>query len=274
MSNDPILGVAVHAARRAASVIVDAGRDIKRLPAHARKHADIASAAETEAENAIIATVRAAFPEHAIVGRESGEIVSELEGRTGEGKNTLKWIVDPIDGTANFVRGYPHYAVSIAHSRGGEVTHAVILDPVHDELFTATKGKGAQLNGTPIRTSTCIRLDEALVGTFFPTRTSPKLRNYLVLFDTLIAQCAGVRRAGSSALDFAYVASGRLDGFWVTNLKSWDVVAGALLVNEAGGRVGDFAGGNDYLRTNEVIAAAPSLFNPLREAIAAAIPPR
>jgi myo-inositol-1(or 4)-monophosphatase len=255
-------------------VILDAARDLKRRPAHATNQPDIALAAEVEAENAIIATVRAAFPEHAIVGREAGAIVSQIEGRPGGGRHAVKWIVDPIDGTANFVRGYPYFAVSVAVSQGGEITHAAVLDPVHDELFTATRGKGAQLNGTPIRTSMCVRLDDALVGTVFPTRSSPKMPGYLALFDALIAQCAGLRRAGACSLDLAYVAAGRLDGLWVTSLKSWDVAAGALLVTEAGGRVGDFAGGDDYARTNEVIAAAPGLFNPLREAIAAAATPR
>jgi len=268
--NDPVLAVAVRAARRAASVIVDAARDLKRLPAHAKDHGEIATGADTEAENAIIATLRAAFPNHAILGEESGEIVSQLEGGATGGPNTLKWIVDPIDGTANFVHGFPYYAVSIALTHGGEVTHAVVLDPVRDELFTAIKGKGAQLNGTPIRTSACVRLDEALVGTVFPTRTNPKMAAYLPVFNRLVTQCAGIRRAGACALDLAYVASGRLDGFWVMSLKAWDVAAGALIVKEAGGRVGDFAGGAEFLRTNEVIAAAPGIFNALREAVSAA----
>jgi myo-inositol-1(or 4)-monophosphatase len=274
MTNDPILAVAVRAAHRAASVIIDAARDLKRRPSHAKDHADIASEAETEAENAIIATLRAAFPDHAIVGEEAGEIVSQIEATNRGSGTSQKWIIDPLDGTANFVHGYPYYAISIALTHGGEVTHAVVLDPVRDELFTAIKGKGAQQNGTPIRTSTCVRLEEALVGTVFPTRTSSKLPAYLPVFDALIRQCAGIRRAGAGALDLAYVAAGRLDGFWVMSQKPWDVVAGALIVNEAGGRVGDFAGGKDFVRTNEVIASAPGIFNLLRETIAAAGPIR
>jgi myo-inositol-1(or 4)-monophosphatase len=267
--NDPVLAVAVRAARRAGAVIVDAARDLKRLPSHAKNHGDIATNADTEAENAIIATLRAAFPTHAIVGEESGEIVSQIEGSAAGSRGTFKWIVDPIDGTANFVHGFPYYAVSIALTHAGEVTHAVVLDPVHDELFTAIKDKGAQQNGTPIRTSTCVRLNNALIGTVFPTRSSPKMGAYLPVFNALLTQCAGIRRAGACALDLAYVASGRLDGFWVMSLKPWDVAAGSLIVKEAGGRVGDFAGGADFLRTNEVIAAAPGVFNELREALAA-----
>jgi myo-inositol-1(or 4)-monophosphatase len=261
------MAVAVRAARRAAAVIVDAARDLKRLPAHARNHAEIASGADTEAENAIIATLRAAFPNHAILGEEAGEIVRQLEGRGAGGPTSLKWLVDPIDGTANFVHGFPYYAVSIALMHGGDVTHAVVLDPVRDELYTAIKGKGAQLNGTPIRPSACVRLDEALVGTVFPSPSNPKMAAYLPVFNRLVTQCAGIRRAGSCALDLAYVASGRLDGFWVMSVKAWDVAAGALIVNEAGGRVGDFAGGAEFLRADEVLAAGTGVFNALREAV-------
>lgn len=264
MVSDPVLAIAVRAARRAASVIIDAARDLKRLPSHAKEHGDIVTSADTEAEDAIVATLRAAFPDHAILGEESGNIKGARDG------SGFKWIIDPIDGTANFVHGYPHYAVSIALAHGTEVTHAVVLDPVHDELFAAIKGKGAQLNGTPIRVSACTALENALVGTVFPTRASPKMSGYLPVFNALVTRCAGIRRAGACALDVAFVAAGRLDGFWVTSLSPWDVAAGALLVKEAGGRVGDFAGGSNFLRTNEVIAAAPGVFNALREGIAAA----
>ena len=208
MDKDPILAVAIHAARRAAAVLVDVSRDLKRRPSHAKDHADIVSNADTEAENAMIATLRAAFPEHAIVGKEAGEIVSQIAGGNRAGKNSLKWIVDPLDGTVNFRHGYPYFAVSIALTHGNEVTHAVVLDPVHDELFTAIRGKGAQLNGTPIRTSTCVRLEEALVGTVIPAHGSARLAAYLPVLNALVPKCAGIRRAGTCALDLAYVAVG------------------------------------------------------------------
>lgn len=266
-STDSVLAVAVRAARRAASVVIDASRDLRRLPTFSKEHGDIVSAADGEAESAIAATLGAAFPEHAVLSEESGEI------RKGGGEETpFRWVVDPIDGSLNFVHGFPYYAISIALAKNDEITHAVVLDPVHDELFTAVKGKGAQRNGAPMHVSACTRLADALVGTVFPTRRSPKLPSYLPVFNALIGQCAGVRRAGACALDLAHLAAGRLDGFWVTSLKAWDVAAGSLLVSEAGGRVGDFAGGGDFLRTNEVIAAAPGLFNPLREAIVVAHP--
>ncbi len=262
-ADDAILAVAVRAARSAASVIADAARDLVRLPTFSKDHGEIVSTADVEAEDAIVATIRAAFPGHAILGEESGHIAG---ARDGVG---YKWIVDPIDGTVNFIHGFPYYAVSIALVHGNDITHAVVFDPVHDECFTAIKGKGAQRNGAPLRVSACTELSQALIGTVFPTRESPKLATYLSTFNHLIGKCAGLRRAGSCALDLAHLAAGRLDGFWVMSLKSWDVAAGALLVNEAGGRVGDLAGSTNFLRTDEVIAAAPGLFKPLREAIAA-----
>jgi myo-inositol-1(or 4)-monophosphatase len=267
MSDDPVLAVAVRAARRAASVIDDAARDLKRLPAHANDRGDIASAAEVDAENAVIATLRAAFPDHAILGKESGEVLGE---HAGARPAAFKWLVDPIDGSANFLHGYPYYAVSLALAQGTRITHAVVLDPVRNELYTAIAETGAWLNGTPVQVSACHVLSDALIGTAFPARASPKLPAYLPVFNALLTQCAGIRRAGASALDLCFVAAGRLDGFFVTSQRSWDVVAGALIVEEAGGRVGDFAGGRAHLRTHDVIAAAPGLFGELRDAIAAA----
>lgn len=258
--SDPSLAVAVRAARSAAAVISDVAQDLKRLPAFSKEHGDLASAADAEAENAIAKTLRAAFPDYAIVGGE----------RQANPESAWRWIVDPIDGMANFVHGYPFYAISIALAHGAELTHAVVLDPMRDELFTASKARGAQLNGVALRVSACTVLDHALLGTVFPARKNPKLAAYLPIFHAVIGRCAGIRRAGACALDLAYVAAGRLDGMWVMSLKNSDVAAGALLVREAGGRVGDFAGGAEVLRSNEIIAATPGIFNALRETIGAA----
>jgi myo-inositol-1(or 4)-monophosphatase len=266
MNDSPALAVAIRAARAAAAIVVDAGRDLGRLPSHVKVQGDIVSAADAEAANVIVATLRAAFPRDAILGEESGE-------RAGVADNGRQWIVDPLDGTLNFVHGFPYYAISIALLDGARITHAVVLDPVHDELFTAVRGQGAHLNGAPLRVSSCTHLANALVGTVFPTRASPRMPGYLPMFNALVTRCAGIRRAGACALDLAYLAAGRLDGFWVMSLERWDVAAGALLVEEAGGRVGDFAGGPDYLRKNEVIAAAPGVFSELRAVIAAARAP-
>lgn len=266
MVGDPVLAVAVRAARRAAAVIIDAARDLKRLPTFSKEHGDIVSSADAEAQSAIVATIGAAFPDHAIAGEESGD------AKDAKADSPYRWVVDPIDGSVNFVHGFPYYAVSVALVHNAEITHAAVLDPIHDELFTAVRGKGAQLNGAAIRVSNCLRLDDALIGAVFPARKSSKLPVFLPILNDLVGRCAGVRRAGACALDLAHLAAGRLDGYFVMSLKPRDIAAGALLVKEAGGRVGDFAGGTEFLRTNEVIAAAPGLFSPLREAIAAARP--
>jgi len=257
--SDPSLAVAVRAARNAAAVIEDAARDLARLPSSSREHGKIAAGAGTEAADAIVTTLAAAFPDHAILGAEGNP--------RREGSTTWRWIVDALDGTANFRHGYPYYAISIALTHGSELTHVVVLDPIRDELFTAIKGRGALLNGVALRVSGCTALDTALIGTVFPTGASPRLPAYLPIFNALLGRCAGIRRAGACALDLAYVAAGRLDAFWEMSLKAREVAAGALLVREAGGRVGDFAGGAEYLREAEVIAAAPGVFNALREAI-------
>lgn len=266
MKDSPTLAVAIRAARAAAAIVVDAGRDLGRLPSHVEVRGDVVAATETEARSIIVATLRAAFPHDAILGEETEESAS----RAGSPR---QWIVDPLDGARNFVRGLPYYAISIALLDGGRFTHAVIVDPVRDELFTGVRGYGAHLNGTPLRVSPRTRLADALVGTVFPKRSSAKMPAYLPLFNALITQCAGIRGAGACALDLAYVAAGRLDGFWATTLAGRDTAAGAVLVEEAGGRVGDFAGGSDYLRSHDVIAAAPGVFNALREAIVAARAP-
>lgn len=261
---DPILAVAVRAARTAGSILADAARDLVRLPTFSKEHAQIVSGADMEAEDAIIATIRGAFPEHAILGEESGHITGAREG------GGYRWLVDPIDGSANFIHGYPAYAISIALVRGTEITHAVILDPVRDDLYTACKGKGAACNDVALRVSTCLDLANALVATVAPPREHPQFAAYLPTLTNLSQCCAGVRQAGSCALSLAQLAAGRVDAFWMTGLKPWDIAAGALVVREAGGRIGDFAGGTQFLRTGEVIAAAPGVFNPLREALAAA----
>ena len=270
MNQDPVLAVAVRAARRAGSIIIDAARDLKRLPSHAKGHGDIAGAAAADARKAIIATLRAAFPAHAILGDDAGGAPPPTP--TAGAANAYRWIVDPIDGTVNFAHGFPYYAASIALTHGDDITHAAVLDPLRDELFIAITGKGAELNGTPIRVTACTSLADALVGTVFPARDAPTMRAYLPVFSTLVVRCAGLRRAGACALDLAQVAAGRLDGFWTMSLQPWDVAAGALLVREAGGRVGDFAGGGEFVRSSEVIAAAPGIFNSLRETIAAVAP--
>lgn len=262
MPGDATIEVAIRAARRAASVIIDAARDLQRLPVHVKAH-DLATISKGEAEDAIVATLRTAFPSHAILGEESGQIAGAREGAG------YKWMVHGIDGAANFAHRYPHYAIAIALAHGSRLTHALIFDPIHDELFIAIEGQGAELNGTAIHVSACALLHNALVGTTVPAQGSALLPAYLAAGSVLTERCAGVRSAGSSALDLAYVAAGRLDGFWTSGVHGWDLAAGALIVKEAGGRIGDFTGNPDFLRSTEVIAATPGLFNTLREALVA-----
>ena len=259
--SDPSLAVAVRAARNAAAIVTDAAHDLRRLPAFSTGHGEIVSAAEKEAEDAIRSTLKAAFPEHAFAGAGAAE----------RADSSWRWIVHAIDGTANFAHGYPHYAISIALARGSDVTHAAVLDPLRNEMFTAIKARGAFVNGVALRVSACTLLERALVGTVVPARESPKLAAYLPVFASVARRCAGIRRGGAAALDLAYLAAGRLDGFWSASLSSRDVAAGALLVREAGGRTGDFAGGEDSLRAGEVLAGAPGVFHALREAIDAAL---
>ena len=260
--SDAALAVAVRAARNAAAVLADAVRDLKRLPTSSREHGEIVAVAQAEAENAIVTTLAGAFPDHAILGEEA--VSARNPGAT------YRWIVNAVEDATNFAHGYPCYAVSLALAHGGELTHAVVLDPLRDELFTAVKAHGAQVNGVPLRASVCTSLEKALVGTAFPARGSAALGAYLPMLSALMSRCAGIRRAGGGSLDLAYVAAGRLDGFWAVGLKKREIAAGALLVHEAGGRVGDFAGGSEFLKTSEAIAASPGIFSELREVIAAA----
>lgn len=262
-----MLAIAVRAARTAGAIVLDAGRDIKRLPAFSREHAQVASAAEMEAEDAIVATIRSAYPNHAVLGKESAHIEGAREG------SGYRWLVDPIDGLANFMHGYAGHAVSVALVHGTELTHAVVFDPVRDELFEASKAAGATANGATLHVSACARVADALVGTVPPVRGDERMREYMPSLAALMVQCAGVRMAGSAALTLAHVAAGRLDAFWMCGLRPWDVAAGALLVKEAGGRIGDLAGGSQYLRTSEVIAASPGVFGAVRE-IVATVPER
>jgi len=262
--SDSMLAIAVRAARTAGSIVVDASRDLRRLPAFSKEHARVVSAADMEAEDAIVAAIRSAFPEHAILGKESAHIEGAREG------SGYRWLVDPIDGAANFVHGHAGYAVSIALVRGAEITHAVVFDPVRDELFQAAKAAGATCGGATMHVSACSKLADALVGTVSPAREDARLATYVPPLSTLLSRCAGVRMPGSSALALAHVAAGRLDAFWTTTLRPWDIAAGALLVKEAGGRIGDLAGGLQYVRASEVIAASPGVFNAVREAVAEA----
>jgi myo-inositol-1(or 4)-monophosphatase len=250
----PMLGIAVRAARRAGAIINRAARDVDLLAVSRKRHADFVTEVDRAAEEAVIEILHRAYPDHAILAEESGA----RAGQAGESEYT--WIIDPLDGTTNFIHGFPQYAVSIGLKHKGVLAQGVIYDPTKNELFTATRGRGAYLNERRIRVSKRTQLDEALIGTGFPFREIDSLDEYLGMFREITARTAGVRRAGAAALDIAYVAAGRLDGFWEMGLSPWDMAAGALLVQEAGGLVGDFSGEADYLDSGRIVCGNPKIF--------------
>lgn len=246
----PMLNIAVRAARSAGNVITRNRDRIDQLSIQTKDRNDFVSEVDRQAEREIIHILRKAYPNHGILAEESGV-------REGD---DYQWIIDPLDGTTNFLHGFPHFAVSIGLRHKGRLEQAVIYDPVQQELFTATRGSGAHLNDRRIRVSPRRELDGALLGTGFPFRAQQHLDPYLDMFRALFPHTAGIRRAGSAALDLAYVAAGRLDGFWEIGLSVWDMAAGVLLIQEAGGLSGDFIGGHDFLKHGNIVAANPKLF--------------
>ena len=258
----PILSIAIKAARRAGSVINRATLDGAILDVKSKRANDFVTQVDKGAEEAAIGVIRAAYPDHAILAEESGE-------NPGGSKADYRWIIDPLDGTTNFIHGFPQFCVSIGIEHRGALAHAVVYDPGKNELFTASKGRGAFLNDRRLRVTRCQKLGDALVGTGFPFKELSRVDPYLRQLRTVMSSCAGVRRAGSAALDLAYVAAGRLDAFWEMGLSPWDMAAGALLIQEAGGLVGDLAGDQGYMRSGDIAAATPKVFPQLLQALAA-----
>src|SRR5262245_17809578 len=255
----PMLNIAVRAARRAGSIINRAALDGSGLEVRAKRANDFVTRVDHAAEEAILEIVRKAYPDHAVLAEESGASA----GSAAE----YQWIIDPLDGTTNFIHGFPQYCVSIAIRHRGALAHGVIYDPVKNELFTGSKGRGAFLNDRRIRVSKCVRLGEALVGTGFPFKEVGQVERYAKQMVTIMRSTAGIRRAGAAALDLAYVACGRLDAFWEMGLSAWDMAAGALLITEAGGLVGDLRGDAGYLDSGEIAAATPKVFPAFLEAL-------
>ena len=250
----PMINTAVKAARRAAAIINRASFDIDRLQVTEKKHNDFVTEVDQAAEQAIIDVLKNAYPDHAILAEESGASANLHD------ENEHVWIIDPLDGTTNFIHGFPQYCVSIALQQRGQITQAVVYDPTRNDLFTATKGAGAYLNEKRIRVTRRDKIGDALIGTGFPYTDLTGLDEYLKMFRIMTEKSAGLRRPGAAALDLAYVAAGRLDGFFEKNLKPWDIAAGSLLITEAGGIVGTFAGESDYLYKGNVIAGTPKIF--------------
>jgi len=257
-----MLNIAVRAARSAGDIIARAMDRLDTLTVTTKSRNSFVSEVDKMAEAEIIAILRKAYPDHAILAEESGE----------QAGDDYQWIIDPLDGTTNFLFGFPQFAVSIALRHKGRLEQAVIYDPVRDELFTASRGSGAQLNGRRIRVSNRHKLEDSLIGTGFPYADMRYLDPYMDMLKTVIPRTAGVRRAGAASLDLAYVAAGRLDGFWEFGLSPWDIAAGVLLIEEAGGLVSDFSGGQSFMDTGHIVAGNPRLFKVLLQTLQPALP--
>ena len=254
---NPTTNIAVRAARQAGSVIMRSFGRLDTLTVAEKQANDFVSEVDRNAEQAIIDTIRRAYPGHAILAEESGT----------QGKNEFEWVIDPLDGTTNYLHGFPQFAVSIALRFRGRLEGGVVYDPVRDEMYTAERGNGALLNDRRLRVTEHKTLKGALLGTGIPFRDQRHIDAYLGMLKTLTQETAGIRRPGSAALDFAYVAAGRTDGFWELGLSVWDFAAGALLVQEAGGVVSDIGGGSRHLETGNVIAANVRLHRAMVDAI-------
>ena len=260
----PMLNTAVKAARKAGSIINRASLDVDLVKVASKGRSDFVTEVDRAAEQAIVDILLKAYPDHAILAEESG----------ASGDSEYTWIIDPLDGTTNFIHGFPQYAVSIALRHREHVTQAVVYDPTRNELFTASRGRGAFLNERRIRVSTRSKLSECLIGTGFPFRSFEHLDEYVRMFRSVTEHTAGIRRPGAAALDLAYVAAGRLDGFWEIGLSPWDMAAGSLLILEAGGLVSDFKGEAAYLEEGRIVCGAPKIFPQLLNLVSAVHPAR
>jgi myo-inositol-1(or 4)-monophosphatase len=253
----PMLNIAIRAARVAGDLIQRSADNVNQLTISKKTKNDFVTEVDRVAEQEIIKIIKSSFPDHSILAEESG---------LSEG-NHYTWVIDPLDGTTNFLHGYPQYAVSIALKNKNKTEVGVIYDPLRDELFTAERGGGATLNNRRIRVSPQTNLNEALLGTGFPFKYPQHLEAYLKMLGDLTLETVGVRRAGSAALDLAYVAAGRLDGFWEIGLKEWDFAAGILLIQEAGGVTTDFSFNDQYSQSGNIITGNPKMHQSMYQII-------
>lgn len=260
---DAALAVALEAAKAGCAVLARGRSRLASLRATTKSPGDITTELDARSEAAIFARIRQAYPDHARLGEETGE----ESGNSGA--SPYRWIVDPLDGTVNYVHGIPYYAVSVALEMNGAAVLGVVADPSRREFFTTVRGRGAYRNGRPLKVAGRTRLDEAVIGTVVPPPKWPGMEGYLAQFCAVARCAAGMRRGGAAALDLAYVAAGRLDGFFVVSLKRWDLSAGALLVQEAGGCVADMDGHPDPLHANRLAAANGALLPVLLERLRA-----
>lgn len=254
----PLLNLAITAARQAGEIIVRNLELLDRIKIQIKNSNEFFSEVDVKAEQAIIRTILKAYPHHGILAEESGG--ANLDAET-------VWIIDPLDGTTNYLHSYPYFAVSIACKINNRIEHAVIFDPMRHEYFTASRGQGAKLNEHRIRVSKQTLFNMALIGTGLPAHDPALAKHYLPIFDSLIGQCKGIRRSGSAALDLAYVACGRIDGLIEFGLRSWDMAAGSLLIKEAGGFISDPHGGEDFLNKGNVVAGSIKVFKKLLQVV-------
>jgi myo-inositol-1(or 4)-monophosphatase len=260
----PLVNIGIRAARRAGNVIFRSLNRLESLEVSAKGRNDFVTDVDRNAEQEIIETIRRAYPDHGLLAEESG-------ATAGKGDEFV-WIIDPLDGTTNFLHGFPQFCVSIAVQHRGRIEHAVIYDPMRQELFTASRGQGAQLDDKKMRVSKSKGLDGALVGTGFPFRANLRwLDSYLAMFKAVSLATAGLRRPGSAALDLAWVAAGRTDAFWELGLSPWDTAAGSLLITEAGGRIGTLTGA-DYQLNGDIVAGSPKTYEALIALLAPHVP--
>lgn len=254
----PLLNIAVTAARQAGDIIVRHMEQLDRIKVTAKSSEEFFSEVDIKAEQAIINSILKAYPEHGIIAEESGAHNADAES---------VWIIDPLDGTNNYLHGFPFYAVSIALRVKNRIEHGVVYDPLRHECFAASRGHGARLNDRRLRVSKQTQLSAAMLGTAFPVRNATRSQRYIPVIEALSGKCAGIRATGSAALNLAYVASGRIDGMYDFGLRPWDIAAGCLLVQEAGGLVSDPQGSEDYLKHGNVIAGTPKVFKGLLQTL-------
>ncbi len=262
----PQINMAIRAATRAGQIIVRSFDRIDTLTVEQKRKNDLVSEVDRNAERAIVDILHKAYPEHGIMGEESGVLIKDSGAGT--------WIIDPLDGTTNFLHGIPHFCVSIAFRRKGQLEHGVIVDPIRNEEFIASRGQGARVNGKRMRVTNSHHLDTAVLATGIPPRSIERdLDAWTGMVRDFTASSRAIRRAGSAALDLAYVAAGRFDGFWEPGLSPWDIAAGALMVIESGGLVSDLGGGDDWLTSGNILAASPRIHRAMRTTIAAHLTP-
>ncbi|HSG66894.1 MAG TPA: inositol monophosphatase family protein [Gammaproteobacteria bacterium] len=254
-----MVNVAVRAARRAGDLMIRHIHQLDALEVAEKGRNQFVTEVDHLAEQAIVEVIHDFYPDHAILAEERGQ----------QGRHEFEWIVDPLDGTTNFIHGFPVFAVSIAVRHNSQIEHGVVYDPMRQEIFTASRGQGAQLDGRRLRVSKRLRLRDSLIATGFPYRLGvDDVDGYLEMLKVIMGESAGIRRPGSAALDLSYVAAGRVDGFWELGLNIWDIAAGALLIREAGGRISDFEGGDGYLDSGSVVAGNPKIYVALSKLLA------